>query len=148
MIDLGTLPGDVSSEATAINNNGTVIGYSKGAEGTRAFVWTQASGMQELGILPSGSSSRALGINDADTVVGSWTTSTGDRAFVWTRQEGIRDLNSEASLPFGVVLVEAHAINNRGQILAFGMNTHEMGHGRESSVCAPAPPSTFLLTRQ
>jgi probable HAF family extracellular repeat protein len=146
MIDLGTLPGDIESEASAISNNGTVIGYSKGPQATRAFVWTEASGMQELGTLPGQISSRALAINNADTVVGSSTTSSGDRAFIWTRQSGIRDLNSQASPGSGVVLVEAHAINNRGQILALGINTHDMAN--EPSICAPAPQSSILLTPQ
>ena len=150
--DLGTLPGDTSSEATAINNNGDVVGYSKGPRGMRAFLWTQASGMQDLGVLPGGGSSRALGINDMGAVVGTSTSSSGDRAFIWNRATGIRDLNSEASLPFGVVLLEAHAINNPGQILALGMNTHEHGADEEPAdgkpPCAPAPPSSFLLTPQ
>jgi probable HAF family extracellular repeat protein len=146
LIDLGTLPGDLSSEATAINNNGTVVGFSKGPQGMRAFVWTQASGMQEIGLLPGATSSRALAINDADAVVGSSTTSSGDRAFMWTRQEGIQDLNDEVSPSVGVMLVEAHAINKRGQILALGMNMHGMDDVSPSAVCAPAPPASFLLT--
>jgi probable HAF family extracellular repeat protein len=145
-IDLGTLPGDISSAATAINNNGTVIGYSKGLQGMRAFIWTQTSGMEPLGTLPGETSSRALGINDANTVVGSATTATGDRAFVWTKEAGIQDLNNEASPGLGVVLVEAHAINRSGQILALGMNMHEMEGASPSEVCAPAPPASFLLT--
>ena len=147
VIDLGTLPGDTSSEASAINNNGTVIGYSKGSQGMRAFLWTQSNGMQELGMLPGGNSSRALGINDADVIVGTSTSSSGDRAFIWTSVTGIRDLNGETSLPFGVVLVEAHAINNIGQILVMGMNTHDHENG-EPVPCAPAPPLSFLLTPQ
>ena len=118
--DLGTLPGDTSSEASAINNNGDVVGYSKGPQGMRAFLWTQATGMQDLGVLPGGNSSRALGINDMGAVVGSSTSSSGDRAFIWTKQAGMRDLNSAASVTSGVVFVEAHAINNTGQILVMG----------------------------
>lgn len=147
-IDLGTLPGDTASEATGINNNGVVIGYSKGVQGTHAFLWTRNDGMQALGVLPGGSSSRALGINDSDTVVGTSTSSLGDRAFVWNIVTGIKDLNSEASLPFGVVLLEAHAINNRGQILVLGMNMHEHEPDEGPAPCAPAPPSSFLLTPQ
>jgi probable HAF family extracellular repeat protein len=148
MIDLGTLPGDTASEATAINNNTVVIGYSKGAQGTRAFLWTQTDGIQPLGVLPGGTSSRALGINNSDVVVGTSTSASGDRAFVWTRDAGMRDLNTEASLPLGVVLLEAPAINNRGQILALGTNMHEHGPDGEPAPCAPAPPSSFLLTPQ
>ena len=145
--DLGTLPGDTSSEATAINNNGDVVGYSKGPRGMRAFFWTQATGMQDLGVLPGGNSSRALGINDKGTVVGSSTGSSGDRAFIWTKEGGMRDLTSAASVNLGVVFVEAHAINNRGQILVMGGATHQSsGSGHAALGCAPAPPSSFLLT--
>lgn len=145
--DLGTLPGDTSSEATAINNNGDVVGYSKGPRGMRAFFWTQATGMQDLGVLPGGNSSRALGINDKGTVVGSSTGSSGDRAFIWTKEGGMRDLTSAAFVNLGVVFVEAHAINNRGQILVMGGATHQSsGSGHAALGCAPAPPSSFLLT--
>jgi probable HAF family extracellular repeat protein len=149
--DLGTLPGDTSSEASGINNNGNVVGYSKGPRGMRAFLWTEASGMQDLGVLPGGDSSRALGINDMGTVVGSSTSSSGDRAFIWTKESGMMDLNSAASVPPGVVFVEAHAINSSGNILALGKMSEQ--HATQTSQndvvhpddCAAAPPASFLL---
>ena len=149
--DLGTLSGDTSSEATAINNNGDVVGYSKGPRGMRAFLWTQASGMQDLGVLPGGNSSRALGINDKGTVVGSSTSSSGDHAFLWTKQTGMTDLNSAESINLDVVFIEAHAINKKGAIITTGRVMHEMdasGHtvATDAQQCAPAPPSSFLLT--
>jgi probable HAF family extracellular repeat protein len=145
--DLGTLPGDTSSEASAINNNGDVVGYSKGPRGMRSFLWTQATGMQDIGVLPGGNSSRALGINDMGAVVGTSTSSSGDRAFIWTRETGMRDLNSAASMTSGAVFVEAHAINNVGQILVVGSPMHESHmSGEAASQCAPAPPLSFLLT--
>jgi probable HAF family extracellular repeat protein len=145
--DLGTLPGDTSSEARAINNNGDVVGNSNGPRGMRAFLWTQATGMQDLGVLAGGNSSRALDINDMGAVVGSSTSSSGDRAFIWTKPEGMRDLNSAAPVAPGVVFVEAPAINNSGQILVTGSPAHEFhGSGEAAPHCAPAPPSSFLLT--
>jgi probable HAF family extracellular repeat protein len=140
--DLGTLPGDTSSEAIAINNAGDIVGYSKGPPGLRAFRWTAGNGMQNLGVLPGANTSRALDINDSGDVVGSSGTSSGDRAFIWTQAEGMKDLNSAASAELGVVFVEAHAINNLGQIVVMGKSTQE-SHGHDD--CAPAPPSTFLL---
>lgn len=148
--DLGTLPGDTSSEATAINNAGDVVGYSNGPQGTQAFLWTKATGMRGLGVLPGGNFSRALDINDAGDVVGASTSSSGDRAFVWTRGAGIKDLNDALSNDVGVIFVEAHAINNKGQILVMGMGRDEPAIGGEThahhhSVCAPAPDATYLL---
>ena len=139
--DLGMLPGDVSSEAMAINSAGDVVGYSKGPGGLRAFLWTKISGMEEL----SGNSSEAFAINDAGVVVGTFGTSSGDHAFVWKKQTGIIDLNDAGSADaLGVVLVEAHAINKKGEILAMGTMTHETMPSHDQ-VCAPAPPLNFLL---
>jgi hypothetical protein len=47
--------------------------------------------------------------------------------------------------------MEAHAINGKGAIIASGRVMHEMdgsGHtvATDAQQCAPAPPSTFLLT--
>jgi probable HAF family extracellular repeat protein len=103
--------------------------------------------MQDLGVLPGGNSSRALGINDGGTVVGTSTSSSGDRAFIWTKEGGMRDLNSAASVTFGVVFVEAHAINNTGQVLVMGSAMHEAhGSGEAAPQCAPAPASSCLLS--
>ena len=143
--DLGTLPGDTSSEAMAINAAGDVVGYSKGPRGLRAFLWTKGRGMEELGILPGGNSSRALDINNSGVVVGSSATSSGDHAFVWRRQTGMVDLNDPGSAAvLGAVLVEADAINNKGEILAMG-NIVNGTMSSQHEMCAPAPPLSFLL---
>jgi probable HAF family extracellular repeat protein len=148
--DLGTLPGDYASEATSINNNGDVVGYSKGPRGMRAFLWNNRAGMQELGVLPGGDSSRALAISNLGEIVGTSTSASGDHAFIWTNQTGMVDLNNASSADLGVVLFEAHSINDKGQIIAMGGNTGEgsMGNmpGSGHEECAPAPSGTFLLT--
>jgi len=106
--------------------------------------------MQELGVLPGGSSSRALAVSDLGEVVGSSTSASGDHAFVWTRQTGIIDLNGADSINLGVVLIEAHAINDKGEILAMGRVMPAAGVGGacvspDDQQCTPAPPSIFLL---
>jgi len=151
VLDLETLAGDWASEATAINNNGQVVGYSKGPRGMRAFIWSSNGGMQELGILPGGNSSRAMDINDRGEVVGSSISGTGEKAFIWTKQTGIVDLNSPASAAGGFVFIEAQAINSLGQIIVVGRSAHDSmmaaaSDARGDEICAPAPPSSFLLT--
>jgi len=78
--------------------------------------------------------------------VGSSTSASGDHAFVWKKRTGIVDLNDTGLTgTLGIVLVEAHAINRKGEILAMG----NMVHGTmafQNKVCAPAPPLSFLLT--
>lgn len=82
--DLGTL-GGTSSAATALNDNGHVVGYSTLAGGeTRAFFWTPGGGLQDLGALGPGNS-QAFDVNNNDNVVGV----TSDQAFRWTPGSGM-----------------------------------------------------------
>jgi short-subunit dehydrogenase len=77
--------------------------------------------------------------------VGSSTSAYEDHAFVWKKQTGIVDLNNTVPTDLGIVLVEAHAINRKGQIIAMGKIAHGI-MASEDQVCAPAPPLSFLLT--
>src|SRR6188508_2413031 len=69
--DLGTLAGDNSSVAWAINENGDVVGWSMGPAGTRAFVYRSAGGMVALPALSNRPRSIARDINDLGVIVGS-----------------------------------------------------------------------------
>jgi probable HAF family extracellular repeat protein len=151
MQDLGVLPGDASSRADHINDTGTVVGASEGAGGTRAFVWTSADGMQALD--SSGSTySEAFSVNNLDQIVGQSSGSLGMRAFFWSKQSGLVDLNDVVTnLPGDVVLIGAFSINDKGQIVAFGLKNplvskhHEVN--ADSHVHA-GPTRVFLLTPQ
>lgn len=148
-INLGTLPGDSTSEAIAINNAGEVIGYSNGPRGMRAFRWRKAAGMQELRMLAGGNSSRPCDINDSGDVVGTSGSAAGIRAVIWTRRGEIRDLNTMIPIDLEIALLEAQAINKKGQVVATGIGGRHRAGMDESSMddlCAPAPGATFLLT--
>jgi probable HAF family extracellular repeat protein len=128
-IDIGDLGGHSWNTPTAINNRGTVVGFSlpAGQDGTRnfeAFLWSQAGGIQRLGKLPGDIRAEALGLNEKDQVVG---LSRGGpflfRAFIW--QNGVMsDLNSMTvtGSPF---LLYANDVNDRGEITgeSFDPNT-------------------------
>lgn len=105
--------------AGSVNNSGLSVGragYDTGAN-TRAVLWTLAS-RTNLGTLPGGDYSRAFGINNLGQVVGTSTSSSGTHAFLWTSSVGMLDLNALIPLDLGLVLSEAHRINDVGQIAA------------------------------
>jgi probable HAF family extracellular repeat protein len=74
MIDVGVLPGDLSSEAAAVNNLGEIVGFSTDALGNeRAFHWYRGA-MMDLNTLAKGDSPLYLlegdYINDRGQIVG------------------------------------------------------------------------------
>jgi probable HAF family extracellular repeat protein len=86
--DLGTLPGNNFSAATAINSFGQVVGY-----GGHAFLWSKEHGMRDLGTLFSGGPSWAAAINDRGHVTGgSWVDTADNGAFLWTPAGGMQEI--------------------------------------------------------
>ena len=85
MQDLGTLPGSTLSAANGINNLGQVVG-----ESGPAFVWSQATGMQDLNSLIDPNSgwtlNWAFAINDAGQITGSGDINGQTHAYLLTPQ--------------------------------------------------------------
>ena len=101
--DLGVLSGDISSIATAINNSGTVVGFSSSARpgftlhlapelvgpkaSDRAFVYSNGK-MYDLNTSLTGASgwklAYASGINNAGEIVGTGTFQSQQHAFLLT----------------------------------------------------------------
>jgi probable HAF family extracellular repeat protein len=89
---LGDLPGGTTeSNAWGLSGDGsTVVGYSNGASGYEAFIWTSGGGMVGLGDLAGYERSYALAASlDGSTVVGYGADSTIDEAFIWTGSGGM-----------------------------------------------------------
>jgi len=129
MQDLGTLGGRMS-QAFAINASGQIVGWAENADGAKhAFIYRDGK-MSDLGVL-GWSGSLARSINTAGDVVGVFGEDAHyqggvaeGRAFLY-RGGRMHDLNSviskEALAAAGVVvLTDAKAINDRGQIVCAG----------------------------
>jgi probable HAF family extracellular repeat protein len=87
--DLGTLPGDYSSIAMGINALGDVVGWSAGPNGTRAFLYTNATGMTALAGPPGRPVTTARAVNGNGTVVGNASTGGGDIGHAVRWQAGV-----------------------------------------------------------
>jgi probable HAF family extracellular repeat protein len=138
--DLGALGFDPSgysdSTPVAINNNDQVIGYSSifdgegNWQGQHGFLWLNGimHDMGSLGVDEYGSSvSMPYAINANGQVVGFSTYSEngvakGNRAFLYQNKTMV-DLNSMLPANSGLVLENALAINDKGQITAYGTKT-------------------------
>jgi probable HAF family extracellular repeat protein len=112
--DLGALPGDDTTEATAVNDHGEVVGYSSTdtfPATPQAFVWRNGT-MTDLG--PSGESSVAGYLNDSGQIVGTVTSSSGDTsAVVW--QNG-----TMTTLPgLGGAYTDPTGLNDRGEVVGY-----------------------------
>ncbi|HKO51741.1 MAG TPA: hypothetical protein VJV79_28720 [Polyangiaceae bacterium] len=123
--DLGVLDPDTlfpASHALALNDAGTVVGYSStqispdlGA--LHAFKWQRHTGMVDLGTL-GGENSFAIGVNDRDQVAGNAQAPDGYHyAVVWDAQGRIHNLGT-----LGGRDSHASGINNRGQVVGESEN--------------------------
>ena len=120
MRDLGTLPGDTESDALDINDSGHVVGASIGRNrapphffGRPRPEWSGFKLCKEaITAAPSASTIR-------DKSSGRPTSSAGTRAVIWSYTGAVRDLH-RLSRPgfFDMIVSEAQAINNAGQIVA------------------------------
>lgn len=152
MRDLGMLPGDLHSRADHVNDQGMVVGASEGSGGVRAFVWTSERGMEALGSLSGSTYSEAFAVNSSGQVVGQSGSPLGTRAFLWTNTGGMIDLNEHVpGLPTSVVLTGAFAINDRGEIVAFGLKSSKTNRHQPATMDShihAGPTRVFLLTPQ
>lgn len=117
MVDLGALGPTSSSNAFAINDAGTVVGWSDEAQGprlTQATKWPAGGGGPiALNDFPS-IASLAEDINNAGQIVGSaaFDSRLNDQSFIWTRAGGLQGLGTEPSF-----FSWARRINEKGLVI-------------------------------
>lgn len=121
---IGTLSGSTNtsfSEALGVNNSGTIVGGSSLDSGFSHAIVVDASGkMTDLGTIGNWYNA-ALAINNAGTIVGEGgdVSNYGFRAFI-SDGHSLTDLNTLIDAIPGFTLVSATAINDAGQIAAYG----------------------------
>ena len=119
--DIGTL-GGLHSTANALNNQGEVVGWAEVRDQlTVAFLWKDEAmhqlAMLSNGLAAPGNGTQAAAVNDYGQIVGSALNSKGEsRAVIWENGK-ITDLNDLIDAGKGLVLTQATAINNGGQIV-------------------------------
>ena len=162
IIDLGVLPGEVTSAANDINENGQICGSSSHQQPVYPFLtstlpclWGE-EGVIEINLLAGYVKGVATGINNNGQVVGWMSTSNSGgnaRAFIW--ENGFMfDLNVLVSDGGGWTLETASAINDAGQIVGSGEAPNGQTHGYLlTPIITGAPevedniPSAFLISQ-
>ena len=133
--DLPLIPGDTSGAATAINDNGQIVGISGicdqavGRHTARHAVLWENGGVTDLGNLGAQWWNTPTAINQRGDVVGF----DGDPAFVegdilhafmWTREDGIRHLKPLQGRSPKHVDSEAYGINEARQVVGISCDAN------------------------
>jgi hypothetical protein len=134
------------SFGNAINASGQVVGEALSATGNTSipFVFTDGVGMEQIPA-PVTQHSAATGINRWGDVVGTTQVTGPDLAWLWMPDAGLVDLDdlSDAAVE-NVDTLEAHDINDAGQILAFGFDNDVPGFRTVLLTPPfPAPPANL-----
>jgi hypothetical protein len=110
-----------SATATAINNNGDIVGFATGSAG-KMFSWLLAGGhLTTFGFpgIPGGSDTQALGINDEDQIVGSYVDAGMTHGFVLSDPMGPHSHWQTIDDPGGVGSTVVNGINDAGDLVGF-----------------------------
>lgn len=128
--DLGGLPQATWSDAWDVNKSGVIVGRSDDpAHDTAPVVW-QGGKVTKLGMPSPNAIGMARAINDSNVIVG-WQSDGGElKALLWAspsaapqRLDDLVDANGCQANGLKFWLTNAHAINEAGQIAAYGQAT-------------------------
>ena len=130
---LPLVPGDTSGAATAINEQGQIVGISGSCDqavgrytAKHAVLWDKKGNVTDLGNLGAQLWDTPTNINQRGDVVGFAATSPSDvdgdflEAFIWTKENGMQPLGF---LP-GDVHSEAYGINEKRQVVGLSCDAN------------------------
>lgn len=131
------LPTNFNSQATGVNNVGTVVGFYQDAMGN-FHAFEDLAGLITSFQYPGSMSTQALGINDLGEIVGDYIAGNGN-------MYGFLDNGGVFSTldPFGATAVTANGINDKGKIVGFYLAAN--GNTIGFLYPAPEPASLALL---
>lgn len=151
-IDLGRLPGGTHSVARAINNDGTITGYSDDAhQDTHLVRWKRGGSIEDLGQI-AGLPTVGQAIDDFGDIVGTFgtepnkypTVGENDRAFYWSEGTGFVVLpSSVVSLAWGVARINNSTILIVGCDASTGAQWISSSAGFLLSHTSPIPYTSF-----
>jgi probable HAF family extracellular repeat protein len=108
------------AQATGINDSGTVVGTTYGANGPQAALWKAGDSTGAVVIVPGASSSYANAVSQDGTVVGGFTGMNGQlQAFAY--KDGA--LTSLGNLP-GSNWTCAYAVNSNGEVVGYALDAN------------------------
>jgi probable HAF family extracellular repeat protein len=151
-IRLPTLGGQGWNTPMAINNLGTVVGFSDTAGDVvngklkanfQAFVWQPLTGIRQLPTYPGDVLSEATGINDFGQIVGtSFPAAGGSRMVLW-QNGAVYDLNNLLPADSPLMILASGDINNYGEITGFAcvVSGNACGNEVHAFVAILAPAS-------
>ena len=135
--ELPLIPGDTSGAATAVNDNGQIVGISGicdqavGRHTAKHAVLWENGGVTNLGTFPAAWWNTPTAINQHGNIVGF----AGDPAFVegdvlhafmWTRDDGLRPLKPLKGRTPQHVDSEAYGINERRQVVGVSCDADQV----------------------
>jgi probable HAF family extracellular repeat protein len=141
--DLGVLPGDEDSGASAINSDGVIVG-SSGRTDPETYESTYRPFIYQHGTMTAipAPSFEAYGgdVNDSGVVVGTMRAGGAVTPWhAWIYENGVvTNLNALKPSGSGLHLAYATAINNDGQIAGVAYDAQGRYHGFLLTPCAPS----------
>lgn len=132
------LPKNFNSQATGVNNAGTVVGFYQPTS-TTFNGFEDKGGVITTVSFPGAADTMALGINNLGDIVGDYTLSNGNM-FGFLDDGGVFSTLD----PFGSTAVTANGINDSGRIVGFYTAANGNTIGFEASP-VPEPGSLLLL---
>jgi uncharacterized membrane protein len=136
--DINALLGpNFNSQATGVNDTGTVVGFVQDAAGNFS-AFTDKAGVIAHFLFPGSTSTQALGINDLGQIVGDYVDAAGV-------MHGFLDIGGIFTTldPTGSTATTINGINDRGTVVGFYVNAAGNTIGTVGTV--PEPASMLIL---